>query len=153
SSNMRLELNFIIEFASDWHINAGYGEAGRADAVIEKDMLDRPIISGSTLKGIFRDALYDLAGNVGQNGEQAKHFPAALLGAPGIESRWHFGATSPTSSASILPPIVAAGVRVDPRFRRAEDNKLFVRELSAAQKYQFTVSGTVTEEEALEHVE
>ena len=61
---MHLRLEFELTFESDWHINAGYGMPGKADAVIERDLQGQPIISGATLKGVFRDALHDLARNL-----------------------------------------------------------------------------------------
>lgn len=148
---MQLELKFTLTFESDWHINAGFGADGKADAVIERDPQGKPIISGTTLKGVFRDALYDLALNLGKDTNEV----TGILGAPGYDSRWHFSAVTPTTQAkSIRESMIATGVRVDPRYRRAEDNKYFKRELGAAEVFEFSVTGTAADDEtALQEVE
>jgi CRISPR-associated protein Csx10 len=148
---VQLKLKFTLTFESDWHISAGFGSDGKVDAVIDRDPQGRPVISGTTLKGVFRDALYDLARNLGKNDEEAKKL-THLLGAPGHDSRWYFSAASPQANG-LRESLVATGVRVDPRYRRAEDNKYFVRELGAAEIFTFTVTGTINDDEALENVE
>jgi CRISPR-associated protein Csx10 len=145
---MQLKLEFTLTFENDWHINAGFGADGKADAVIEQDPQGKPIISGTTIKGIFRDALYDLALNLGKDTYQTTD----ILGAPGYDSRWHFSAALPQAK-SIPESVVATGVRVDPRYRRAEDNKYFKRELGAAEVFRFYVTRTTTDDKALQEVE
>lgn len=143
---MQLKLDFTLTFESDWHINAGFGEDGKADAVLERDPQSKPIISGTTLKGIFRDALYDLALNLGKDTNEV----TGILGAPGHDSRWYFGAAQTKNTRE---SVVTTGVRVDPRYRRAEDNKYFKRELGAADVFTFSVTGTVADDKALEEIE
>lgn len=133
---MRLSLEFMLILQSDWHINAGFGVDGKADAVIERDPQGKPIISGTTLKGIFRDALYDLALILQEKPNQLTD----ILGAPGCDSHWRF---SVARTKSTKESMIATGVRVDPRFRRAEDNKYFKRELGAAAEFSFEVNGNV----------
>lgn len=146
---MQLELKFTLTFESDWHINAGFGADGKADAVIERDPQGKPAISGTTLKGVFRDALYDLALNLGKDADKI----TCILGAPGHDSRWYFSAAFPHDK-SIRESMIATGVRVDPRYRRAEDNKYFKRELGAAEVFTFSVTGTAADDEtALREVE
>ena len=146
NANMQLKLEFILTFKSDWHINAGFGADGKADAVIERDPQSKPIIGGATLKGVFRDALYDLALNLGKDTNDI----TGILGAPGHDSRWRFRAAQ---AENIRESMIATGVRVDPRYRRAEDNKYFTRELGAAEVFTFSVTGTVADDKALEEVE
>lgn len=144
---MQLELKFTLTFESDWHINAGFGADGKADAVIERDSQGKPVISGTTLKGVFRDALYDLALNLEKDTDDITE----MLGAPGRDSRWHFGAAQTKNTRE---SVVATGVRVDPRYRRAEDNKYFKRELGVAEVFTFSVTGTAANDEtALQEVE
>lgn len=146
---MQLELKFTLTFESDWHINAGFGTDSKADAVIERDPQGKPIISGTTLKGVFRDALYDLALNLRKDTREV----TGILGAPGHDSRWQFSAAFPQEKG-VRESVVATGVRVDPRYRRAEDNKYFKRELGAADVFTFSVIGTATDDEsALREVE
>jgi CRISPR-associated protein Csx10 len=106
------------------------------------------VISGTTLKGVFRDALYDLALNLGKDTNKVTD----ILGSPGHDSRWHFSAATPQAK-SISESMVATGVRVDPRYRRAEDNKYFKRELGMAEVFTFSLTGTVADDKALEEVE
>ncbi len=143
---MQLELKFTLTFESDWHINAGFGADGKADAVIERDPQGKPIISGTTLKGVFRDALYDLALNLREDTNEV----TGILGAPGRDSHWQFGAAQTKNTRE---SVVATGLRVDPRYRRAEDNKYFKRELGAAEVFTFSATGTVANDKALEEVE
>jgi CRISPR-associated protein Csx10 len=137
NAEMQVKLEFVLTFESDWHINAGFGAEGKADAVIERDPQDKPIISGATLKGVFRDALYDLAKNLNEDTDEI----TGILGSPGKDSHWKFSATA--SQKVVRESVMATGVRVDPRYRRAEDNKYFKRELGAADKFSFTVSGNI----------
>jgi len=147
---MHLKLDFTLIFESDWHINAGFGMDGKTDAVIERTPQNKPIISGTTLKGVFRDALYDLARNLGKETPEFTE----ILGTSGQGSHWHFSAaTLDPTSKNIGESVIATGVRVDPRYRRAEDNKYFTRELGAAEKFTFSVTGTVNDSDAVKEVE
>ena len=153
---MTISLRFKLIVESDWHINAGYGLGSQINAILERDGAGNPIISGSTLKGLFRDALYDLghiimsenaAYDAVSIGETPKEFGIAgrILGYEGIESRWTFSAATPLNAsggkvAGVDGAMVATGVRVDPALRRAEANKFYTREMGAAQTFDFTLS-------------
>ncbi|MBL8152952.1 MAG: hypothetical protein JNM70_02110 [Anaerolineae bacterium] len=156
---MHIKLEFELSFISDWHINAGYGADGAADAMLERGADGRPLISGATLKGLFREAVYDLACNLNAKLDEktlkktAEKWANDLLGAPGLDSRWRFSAATRSSRRRTEAQRLATGVRVDPRYRRAEDNKYFIRELGTAEVYQFTVEGQVGEDVWLDEVE
>lgn len=145
---MQLKLDFVLSFESDWHINAGFGADGKADAVLERDPQGKPVVSGTTLKGVFRDALYDLALNLGKDPDSV----TVIFGAPGHDSHWRFSAAT-SQAKNIRESTIITGVRVDPRYRRAEDNKYFKRELGAAEIFTFSVTGTAADDSALEEVE
>src|SRR5690606_14736476 len=115
---MQLKLDFVLSFESDWHINAGFGADGKADAVLERDPQGKPVVSGTTLKGVFRDALYDLALNLGKDPDSV----TVIFGAPGHDSHWRFSAAT-SQAKNIRESTIITGVRVDPLYRRAEDNK------------------------------
>ncbi len=151
---MSVKLTFTLTLESDWHINAGYGLGSRIDAILERDSQGNPVISGSTLKGLFRDALYDLhtitnsssAYKKPELGETPKEAGLAgrVLGYPGIESHWTFSAAKPIieqggKEAGVDGTTVATGIRVDPTIRRAEANKFFTREMGMAQVFTFTI--------------
>ncbi len=150
---MSVELRFEVKLESDWHINAGFGDGASVDAVIERDSDGIPIISGSTLKGLFRDALYDLYKIISHNGT-ASHFnvpqdnPCDILGSAQAESRWVVEHARPKQYAQVQAghatvgqdmSMIATGVRVDPQTRRAEDNKFFTKELGQADTFVFTL--------------
>jgi len=150
---MPIQLTFTLTFDSDWHINAGFGSGSLADAKIERDSDGVPIVSGSSLKGLFRDALFDLQSQMSSDTYQ--NVPAAdvgdqLLGSPGHESRWTFGHARPQSHLELSGQkisetdmaTVITGVAVDARTRRAEENKFYTRELGMAQAFTFTVTAT-----------
>jgi CRISPR-associated protein Csx10 len=151
---MSVKLAFTLTLESDWHINAGYGLGSQIDAILERDSQGTPVISGSTLKGLFRDALYDLhtitnssvAYKKPELGDTPKEVGLAgrVLGYHGIESRWTFSAAKPIieqggKEAGVDGTTIATGVRVDPAIRRAEANKFFTREMGMAQVFTFTI--------------
>ncbi len=156
-----MQLQFELEFMSDWHIGAGHGTADGADSAIERDPDNVPIITGSTLKGLFRDALLKLESLESTPNIVGDTLADQLLGRPNLESRFRFRKARPiafpelTSNRRPLPNDFTAtvpGVRVDPRTRRAEDAKLFQKEMAAhSLVFHFTVDGTggATAEDAM----
>ncbi len=52
--------NFTIEFLSDWHIGSGLGSGPDSDAVVLKNQIGLPYVPGKTLKGLLRDACYEM---------------------------------------------------------------------------------------------
>lgn len=47
-------------FQNYWHIDTGRGSGQNLDSLVEKDQNKLPYISGKTIKGLFRDAVYKL---------------------------------------------------------------------------------------------
>ncbi len=156
---MTIQLRFRLEFKSDWHVGAGHGLGVRADAAIQRDPDGIPIISGATLKGLFRDALHDLRTHSGYG----KDFPGMILGSAEIESVWQFSEARPVDDEQ-LPRLepgddhahIVTGVRVQPATRSAERGKLYQREMgSRALVFGFTIEGSwptqeLTDQEAVE---
>ena len=147
-----MQLQFELEFLSDWHIGAGHGTADGTDSAIERDPDNIPIITGSTLKGLFRDALLKLESLESTPDIAGDTLADQLLGRPNLESRFRFRKARPiafpelTSNRQPLPDdftVIVPGVRVDPCTRRAEDAKLFQKEMGARSlAFHFTVDGT-----------
>lgn len=54
-------INYTIKFFSDWHVGSGLDAGRNADALVIKTKNNLPMIPGKTIKGLFRDALMDLA--------------------------------------------------------------------------------------------
>lgn len=156
---MTIQLHFRLMFESDWHISAGHGIGLQADSAIQRDPDGIPIITGSTLKGLFRDALYELR----HHSALRDALPNTILGGPAAESVWLFGAARPVDDAQ-LPRLepgidlahVTTGVRVHPATRSAERSKLYQQEMgSQALEFVFTIEGnwtndTLSEQEAVE---
>lgn len=142
-----IELTFRIQFSSDWHISASYGETHEIDSVIERDKNNRSFIRAATLKGLFREALQDMQGFVSLTDKR----PPLVLGEAGVEGKWQF--TDASLIGSIDRRVVVTGVRVDPRLRRAEEGKLYTREMGAGgSTFEFTIRGNGSEK-AEEEVE
>ncbi|MBN1920779.1 MAG: hypothetical protein JW892_06005, partial [Anaerolineae bacterium] len=56
---MVLRLTFELTLKSDYHIGAGYG-LGSIDSALHRDPDGVPVLRGTTLVGLFRDALREL---------------------------------------------------------------------------------------------
>jgi CRISPR/Cas system CSM-associated protein Csm3 (group 7 of RAMP superfamily) len=55
-----MELKYKIEILSEWHIGSGLGAGAETDAEILKDEQGLPYIPGKTIKGLLKDAFYDI---------------------------------------------------------------------------------------------
>lgn len=55
-----MKLHYKIELLSDWHIGSGLDSATDANALVLKDENKLPYIPGKTIKGLIKDAVYDL---------------------------------------------------------------------------------------------
>lgn len=153
---MAIELTFSLKLESDWHINAGYGQGAQIDSVIQRDVDGIPIITGSTLKGLFRDALYDLARNMYRD-DNPNRLADDILGSPAAEGHWIFTTARPAALAQPTTlhaetgddmAAVVTGVRVNPRTRRAENNKFYKREMGEAGEFTFTIQTNTDENRA-----
>lgn len=163
---MSTRLVFEISFASDYHVGSGHGD-GLVDSVLLRDGDGVPVIRGSTVVGLLRDALWQLlqqqplAGQAkcrqsGLNDDNAPPYCAPdqdpcpicrIFGSPGQPKRWRFSSARPAKrSQPDLPqrgnPVggqVVHRVRISPRTRRAEARKLFRLEHGeAAWRFSFT---------------
>jgi CRISPR/Cas system CSM-associated protein Csm3 (group 7 of RAMP superfamily) len=55
------KLKYNINFYSDWHAGSGLSSGAETDAVVIKDTNNLPFLPGKTIKGLIKDALYDLS--------------------------------------------------------------------------------------------
>lgn len=148
---MTIQLRFRLRFESDWHTSAGHGVGLQADSALTRDQDGIPIINGSTLKGLFRDALFDMAGHSRWPYESDEQIalPHIILGSPYEESRWRFSPARPVNDAQmprLTPGVdqahIITGARVDPRTRRTQQGKLYQREMGTRElDFEFTVEG------------
>lgn len=140
---MTIQLTFRIRLHSDYHISAGHGWGAVLDSALHRDADGVPAIRGTTLTGLLRQGLHDLATTsaVKDKNLALTEKPAdVLFGAPSHPKRWRISSARPIDMSS--PQAMgnkhwrtggqgaeaAAHVRVDPALRRAEKGKLFVRE-------------------------
>lgn len=57
---MTVRLDVILDFRTDFHVGTGAGRGGVVDAAIVRDRYGRPIVPGSTLKGLARETARQL---------------------------------------------------------------------------------------------
>ncbi|MFW5983039.1 MAG: RAMP superfamily CRISPR-associated protein [bacterium] len=55
------KIRYQIEFLSDWHVGSGLDAGAKADNLVLKDDDGLPFIPGKTIKGLLKDALYEMA--------------------------------------------------------------------------------------------
>lgn len=155
---MSIQLTFRISIRSDYHISAGHGLGATVDSALQRDADGLPVLRGTAIVGLLRDALRDLetaapmqasdrwqqlveiAEHLVGDDRRASEASDALFGAPSLPKRWQISSGRPAGLAKPqktggsdwrpggLGGQAAAHVRVHPALRRAEARKLFVRE-------------------------
>lgn len=68
------ELNYKIEFFSEWHCGSGLSAGANMDALVIKDSDGLPYIPGKTLKGLIREAVEDYVSFTGASINPDKAF-------------------------------------------------------------------------------
>lgn len=164
---MSIHLSFEIEFESDYHVGAGHGDA-LVDSTLLRDADGVPILRGSAVTGLLRDAVWHLlqqqplaahrkCEQSGLGGgvppfcdPQDNPCPICrLFGTPGHPKRWRISSARPIErlvpgSAEDRQEVggnTVERVRVSPRMRRAEARKLFRQEYGEASwRMQFSAS-------------
>lgn len=56
-------MKYTIKLLSDWHIGSGLSAGAASDNQVLKDQNDLPYIPGKTIKGLLKDALYEMPEN------------------------------------------------------------------------------------------
>ncbi len=56
-------VKYIIQFLSDWHVGSGLSAGAQSDAEVLKDEKGLPYIPGKTIKGLLKDALFEMPEN------------------------------------------------------------------------------------------
>lgn len=57
-----MDIQYKIEFYSNWHCGSGLAAGADVDALVVKDADGLPYVPGRTLKGLLREAAYALCG-------------------------------------------------------------------------------------------
>lgn len=133
---MSIRLEFEITFKSDYHVGAGHGLGLQVDSALLRDPDKVPVIRGTVLAGLLRESMENLCALAG---EQQQDTIASIFGTPSQKKRWRISSARPEGLTAPLAPScdrragetaaqTATRVRVNPRTRRAEENKLFTRE-------------------------
>lgn len=91
---MMIQINYTIEFLSDWMCSSGLGAGAETDNEVIKDKHGLPYIPGRTVKGLLRDAMEDMA-----EVEKVK--------ASEIEDL--FGKKTETDGAESIPGVISVG--------------------------------------------
>lgn len=63
-----MDINYKIEFYSDWHCGSGLSAGADIDQLVIKDKKGLPFIPGKTLKGLILEAVEDLLAFRGESG-------------------------------------------------------------------------------------
>lgn len=169
---MKVIIGFNLTLKSDYHISSGSGIGRAIDDGLVRDYDGGLSIRGTTIAGLMRQALYDLLDNPGtgykgpwcsssSTGEKNAYCTGddkcpicTVFGNPQQAKCWNFSTARPVESPVASWRNLALGfdqlnvsrrVRINPVSRRAEDDKLFTRELGAAGKvFGFTVSADLS---------
>lgn len=133
---MSIRLEFDIAFKSDFHVGAGHGLGLQVDSALLRDPDKVPVIRGTVLAGLLRESMENLCELAGKKQE---NIVECIFGAPHRKKRWRISSARPERLTVPLAPShdwragetaaqTTTRVRVNPRTRRAEENKLFTRE-------------------------
>lgn len=148
---MSIRLTFELSLLSDYHVSAGKRVGPTVDSALLRDYDHAPVLRGTALAGLLRDGLEDLL----ELPPSAKlktwvsdpnnddTVMVRLFGAPSHRKRWAFSSARPVDSR--LSKNLRWGsqdamrVRVNPRIRRADPQKLFNQEEGDSRlKFYFT---------------
>lgn len=145
-----LALTFKIKLRSNYHIGAGHGSGFNLDSALLREADGTPVLRGTTVAGLLRDGAYRLL----KLPPLAKHRPDEILdrlfGSPAQAKRWRISSALPVEKR-FADAQAAWRVRIDPRTRRVEPQKLFSQEEGAAgQEFYFTVTCLRNDDAALD---
>ncbi len=133
---MSIRLAFEITFESDYHVGAGHSLGLQVDSALLRDPDGVPVIRGTVLAGLLRERMESLCNLTGKCPDA---IVASIFGTPKHKKRWRISSARPASmevpqlksglwKAGEAAAQITTRVRVNPRTRRAEENKLFTRE-------------------------
>lgn len=137
---MSIRLEFEITFKGDYHVGAGHGLGLQVDSALLRDPDGVPVIRGTVLAGLLRESLGNLlALQPLANQPDCQQLMESIFGAPRCQKRWRISSARPLGllvpqprlnrrRAKFVAAQLTTRVRINPRTRRAEENKLFTRE-------------------------
>ncbi len=120
---MALRMTFELRLESDYHIGAGHGLGSIVDSALHRDADGMPVLRGTTVSGLLRNALYELlqleplhtpqnirchasgkndprARFCGQwNPDETEFCPVCrIFGSPGVPKRWRISSARPVGA-------------------------------------------------------
>lgn len=125
-----LRLTFEIELVSNYHISAGCGKGFGVDSALltEAGRDGTPVLRGSTLTGLLRNAAWQLLTLPPLAMHHKKdEVLERIFGSPKRIKRWSISSGYPEKIRMEEKKVVQR-VRIDPRTRRAENRNLFTQE-------------------------
>lgn len=116
---MTMKLRVQLDFSSDFHVGTGAGLGRVVDAVIARTAAGEPVVPGSSIKGLAKDAVAGLPAQLRDTDVVARVF-----GLPGkLEGAVRFGDALPETAW--IPPAVHGRSARDRERGRALDDALF----------------------------
>lgn len=142
-------LTFRLSLQSDYHVGSGHRAGPLVDAALLRDHDSAPTIRGTTIAGLLKDGLCDL-----RDTEVVKRFKRSfeeaqvrLFGSPEHRKRWAFSSARPVGrvegNAERWGAQGVTRVRINPRTRRSDSQKLFSEEEGDA-RLEFEFAATCT---------
>ncbi|MCP4417675.1 MAG: hypothetical protein GY805_13715 [Chloroflexi bacterium] len=135
---MTIELTFRIQLKSDYHVSDGQRVGQTVDSALLRDHQQMPVLRGTALAGLIRDGFCDLRELVNQQKISRKHeldqkVEKRIFGAPSHAKQWVFSSTKPLGdggkeNGGRFGSTNAWRVRINPRTRRSDPQKLFIEE-------------------------
>ncbi len=136
---MNVKLIFNLQFFSDYHIASDKKLCSVIDSGILKNTKGDLIVKGSTLKGLFKTSISLLLKEHKEREEKIIN----MFGNHEKGGQWLFSSASLKNVGQKKNTQVRFGVRIDPKLRKAADNKLFSREYGNGKSvFEFSIENT-----------
>lgn len=143
---MHIKLTFQIIFESDYHVSDGQRVGLSVDSALLRDHNKAPVLRGTALAGLLKDGICDLQDLLAQSSLSPLQddVKKRIFGDPGVPKQWAFSSTSPLTEDRVNGRFATNNVwrvRINPRTRRADPQKLFLQE-EGDQRLRFTFTAT-----------
>ncbi len=127
-----ISLTFRLELRSDYHVGSGHRAGPLLDSALLRDYDHAPVLRGTMVVGLLRDGLEDLREQPPMKHIDFNDAHQRLFGTPERRKRWAFSSARPIGGiegkAQRWGAQDATRVRINPRTRRSEPQKLFSEE-------------------------
>lgn len=152
---MRVVLNFTLEMLSDFHISNGISLEKTIDSALIRDNEGNPVIRGSSLSGLFKEASNKLL-NIRIDGGE---FVNRIFGTVLNSGHWKFSSANINKRRTFHKyktntyVTLRSGVKIDSKKKKAQEKNLFCRELgSKSTFFDFSVEHIGNDEALVEDI-